>query len=59
MYHQSKAEITWVISHRKMTDTSLDSLSKSPSRYYSSPSDQNISKGELTYGRGSTSGGKN
>jgi hypothetical protein len=24
----------------------------------SSPSDQNISKGELTYGRGSASGGK-
>jgi hypothetical protein len=26
MYHQSKAEITWVISHKKMIGASLDSV---------------------------------
>jgi hypothetical protein len=26
MYHQSKAEITWVFSHRKMTGASLGSV---------------------------------
>jgi hypothetical protein len=26
MYHQSKAEITWEMSHRKMVGASLDSV---------------------------------
>jgi heptaprenylglyceryl phosphate synthase len=36
----------------------LEYSSKSPSMSSSSPSDQNISKGELTYGRGLASGEK-
>jgi hypothetical protein len=59
MYHQSKAEITCVISHRKMTGASLDSVFIEISiKVFFITSDQNIIKGELTYGRGSTSGGK-
>jgi hypothetical protein len=41
-----------------VTGASLDSkLINASAKSSSSPSDQNVSKGELTYGRGSASGG--
>jgi hypothetical protein len=57
--YSSKYSETWTSIHRKMTDgiTRLASMELSIITK-SATSDQNLSKGGLTYGRGSASGGK-